>query len=74
MYSNLNCDDYKKLHLEGKCNLGIPNDVGQQISDMNLNPQGSGTGMAMKFWNLLGFVAFGYSIVLSFILEWCALS
>ena len=40
---NLKYDDYKKLHLDGKCNLGIPNDVAQHISDMNLNPKGSGT-------------------------------
>ena len=69
---NLPYEDYKKLHLDGKCNLGIPNDVAQQISDAGLNPKGSGTGMAMKFWNLLGFAAFVYSIVLSFIWEWWA--
>ena len=69
---NLKYDDYKKLHLDGKCNLGIPNDVAQQISDMKLNPKGSGTGMAMKFWNFAGFAAFGYSIYLSFTWEWWA--
>ena len=69
---NLPYEDYKKLHFDGKCNLGIPNDVAQQISDVGANPKGSGTAMAMKFWNLAGFGAFGYSIYLSFTWEWWA--
>ena len=64
-------EDYKRLHLEGKCNLGIPNDAADQISSMKgALPKGSGTGYAFIFYNLVAYGCFGYSLYLSFTWNW----
>ena len=66
-------EDYKKLHMEGKCNLGIPNDAADSSSRMKGGlPKGSGTGYAFAFYNLIGFGCLGYSIYLSFTWNWWA--
>ena len=70
---NIPYKDYKKLYMEGKCKLGIPNDVADEISRMEgVLPKGSGTGYAFSFFNLVGFGCIGYSLYLSFTWAWWA--
>lgn len=66
-------EDYRKLHFEGKCNLGIPDSLAEQITQIKgALPKSSGTRYAFAFYNLLGFACLGYSIYLSFTWNWWA--
>ena len=66
-------EDYKKLHAEGKCNLGIANSAAEGISRIKgALPKGSGTGYAFSFYNLIGVGLFVGSIYLSFTWNWWA--
>ena len=66
-------EDYKKLHMEGKCRLLMPINEADEISRMKGKlPKGSTTGYAFTFWNFVGFGCLGYSLYLSFTWNWWA--
>ena len=69
---NIPYEDYKKLESAGKCYLGMPDDVAQNLYNAELNPSGSGVSIGVKLWKFAGFGLFSCSIYLSFIWEWWA--
>ena len=73
VYTNditLSHEDYRKLHLVGKCNLGVPNDLAEKIAVDTDLMAGSNAGSKNWIGIFLSLGIFIYSIYLSFTWAW----
>ena len=68
---DISYEEFRQLRLDGKCNLGIQDEIAHQISTRkDLVPKGSSTRGAYAFWITVAFGIFVYSIYLSFTWAW----